>query len=291
MNEATTQASKTEDLAQQGGDDRPHPPPLVPSWWKPGDPIEADEGEPKGDNMEWKDFVSRLGAVSSGPEWDRQALKATAEKDKAACQLGAELDTGTHASIMPLFNHEAINGLEGESDSSESEGEEEQETKTRKTEQKNELLAMAASEEYTRLPYPIIIDSGAAESVLPRDWCPQAALVGGPMKGKKYSAANGSDIKNEGQRVVSMVTKQGQWRNMTFQVCNVTRPLASVSKIVEAGHSVVSNPVEDPRGSYIQNLQSGEKMWLTAKDGVYVMETKVAPSKWQTSPSFARQER
>ena len=152
-------------------------------------------------------------------------------------------------------------------------------------------MAMAESEEYTRLPYPIIIDSGAAESVLPRDWCPQAAIEDGPMKGKKYSAANGSDIKNEGQMVVSMVTKQGQWRNMTFQVCNVTRPLASVSKIVEAGHSVVFNPVDDPRGSYIQNLQSGEKMWLTAKDGVYVMETKVAPSKWQTSPSFARQGR
>ena len=77
---------------------------------------------------------------------------------------------------------------------------------------------------------------------------------------------------------------------MTFQVCDLTRPLASVSKIVEAGHSVVFNPVDDPRGSYIQNLNSGGKMWLTAKDGVYVMETKVAPAKWQSSPSLARQE-
>ena len=196
-----------------------------------------------------------------------------------------------HAGIMPLFNHEAINGLEGESDSSGSEDEEVQRAVSKKKEKRKELMAMATSEEYSKLPYPIIIDSGAAESVLPRDWCPQAALVDGPMKGKKYSAANGSDIKNEGQRVVSMVTKEGQWRNMTFQVCNVTRPLASVSKIVEAGHSVVFNPVDDPRGSYIQNLQSGEKMWLTAKAGVYVMETKVAPNKWQSSLSFVRQGR
>ena len=73
------------------------------------------------------------------------------------------------------------------------------------------------------------------------------------MKGKTYSAANGSSIKNECEKVVSMITKQGQWRNMTFQVCDVTGPLASVSKIVEAGHSVASNPAHDQRGSYIQN--------------------------------------
>ena len=85
-----------------------------------------------------------------------------------------------------------------------------------------------------------------------------------------------------------MVTKQGQWKNMTFQVCDVTRPLASVSKIVETGHSVVFNPPQDPRGSYIQNYRTGEKMWLTQKDGVYVLETKVAPTMHQTMPSFAR---
>ena len=85
-----------------------------------------------------------------------------------------------------------------------------------------------------------------------------------------------------------MVTKQGQWRNMTFQVCDVTRPLASVSKIVEAGHSVVFNPSQDPRGSYIQNYSTGEKTWLTQKDGVYVLETEVAPSTHQTTPSSVR---
>ena len=46
--------------------------------------------------------------------------------------------------------------------------------------------------------------------------------------GRTYSAANGSRIRNEGYKTVAMVTKQGQWRNMTFQVCDVTKPLASV---------------------------------------------------------------
>ena len=75
---------------------------------------------------------------------------------------------------------------------------------------------------------------------------------------------------------------------MSFQACDVTRPLASVSKIVEAGHSVVFNPSQDPRGSYIQNYATGEKTWLTPKDGVYVLETKVAPSMHHTMPSFPR---
>ena len=88
-----------------------------------------------------------------------------------------------------------------------------------------------------------------------------------------------------------MVTRQAQWRNVTFQVCDVTRPLASVSNLVEAGRSVVFNPADDARGSYIQNLNSGEKLWLAAKDGVYVMEAKVAPNKWQSSLGFARQGR
>ena len=86
------------------------------------------------------------------------------------------------------------------------------------------------------------------------------------MKGKTYPAANGSSIKNEGEKVVSMITNKERWRNLTFQVCDVTRPLASVSKIVEAGHSVVFNPAHYQSGSYMQNHKTGEKMWLTAKD-------------------------
>lgn len=150
------------------------------------------------------------------------------------------------------------------------------------------MLATMRSEDFSTMPCPIIVDSGAAGSVIPRNWCPQAKLRNGTMTGKAYSAANGQTIKNEGERLVSMVTRQGQWKNMTFQVCDVTRPLAFVSKIVGVGHSVVFNPAHDARGSYIQNHATGENTWLTPKDGVYVLETKVAPSMYQTTPSFGR---
>ena len=127
------------------------------------------------------------------------------------------------------------------------------------------------------MPYLIIIDSGAAGSVLPRHWCPHAKLQHGPTTGETYSSANGSPIRNEGEKVVSMITKQGQWKNMASQVCDVTRPLAPVSKIAGAGHSVVFNQSRDTRGSYIQNASSGEDVWLTAKDGVYALGTTHGP--------------
>ena len=59
-----------------------------------------------------------------------------------------------------------------------------------------------------------------------------------------------------------------------------------MSRIVEKGHSVVFNPEWDPRRSYIHNHETGEKLWLTAKDGVYMLETKVAPKQLQQDPVF-----
>ena len=62
-----------------------------------------------------------------------------------------------------------------------------------------------------------------------------------------------------------------------------------MAKICEAGHSVIFNPSWDGRGSFIVNQQTGEKLWMTLKDGVFVLETKVAPNEWQVKPGFTRQ--
>ena len=70
-----------------------------------------------GTNADWNEFMSRMNDLThAGPETLRQSAKN---------QLGAELNLGTHAGIMPLFNNEAINGLEGDSSSSEGEDDEE----------------------------------------------------------------------------------------------------------------------------------------------------------------------
>ena len=90
--------------------------------------------------------------------------------------------------------------------------------------------------------------------------------------------------------MMPVATKQSRWCNVKLQVCDVTGPSASVHKIVEAGHTVVFNP-SWRGGSYIMNLSTKEKSWLTQKDGVFVLETKVAPTSMQGKPSFGGQGR
>ena len=55
---------------------------------------------------------------------------------------------------------------------------------------------------------------------------------------------------------------------MLFQVCDVTKPLASVSKICRKGHRVVF----EEGCSYIENLHSGEVTWMREVSGVYTID-------------------
>ena len=81
-----------------------------------------------------------------------------------------------------------------------------------------------------------------------------------------------------------MMSREGHLRNMKFTSCDVERALGSVSSICKQGHTVVFNAPEHPDGSYILNLHSGERMDLQHKDGVYVLDTKIAPSSKQAYP-------
>ena len=83
-----------------------------------------------------------------------------------------------------------------------------------------------------------------------------------------------------------MVIKEGAMRDMRFTIGDVSKALASVSQMCRVGHRVVFNPPWGPTGSYIQHVETGEKMWLEEHNGLYVLSTKVAPverqsvSKW-----------
>ena len=59
----------------------------------------------------------------------------------------------------------------------------------------------------------------------------------------------------------------------------------SAQQTVEAGHSLTLNPSWYQRGSSTRHTGIGKGMWLTARDGVYVLETQVAPDKLQIHPS------
>ena len=93
------------------------------------------------------------------------------------------------------------------------------------------------------------IDSGAADHVIPPNWIPGVPIVPSPgsKRGVRYIAANGAKLPNLGQMVVAFENSVGTAGKILFQVANISKPLVSVSKLIDDGHQVVF----DKRASYI----------------------------------------
>ena len=116
----------------------------------------------------------------------------------------------------------------------------------------------------------ILVDSGASVSALPRDAAPSYPIVATKSL-PQYRAANGTLVYNEGDRIVTSRLSNGTRQNMRFTVMDVQRPIASVSRIVHAGHKVVF----DVGGSYIENTTTGTQVRVFERDGVYVLPARV----------------
>ena len=80
-----------------------------------------------------------------------------------------------------------------------------------------------------------------------------------------------------------MMAREGAMRDMKFTICDVSKALGSVSQMCRAGHRVMFNPPWDPEGSCIQHIESGEKMWLEEHNGLYMLNTRVAPAHKQSA--------
>ena len=119
----------------------------------------------------------------------------------------------------------------------------------------------------------ITIDSGAAVCVAPPSWCPQYRTQpsAGSKSGVHYVTAGGNRIRNEGEKQIKIKTNTGDVRQMTFQVAKDTKPLCSVSKLCEKGHTVVF----DESGPYIKHKKTGAIIQLKKERGVYVMDAAV----------------
>ena len=116
----------------------------------------------------------------------------------------------------------------------------------------------------------IVVDSGAADSVLPR----YELYVVFPLLPKRenirFLAANGQPINNYGRRHVALRTDGRQGINcMAFHVTDAKKALASVGKMVDQGNSVHFTPT----GSYIEG-PNGERVELRKEGGVFVMDVK-----------------
>ena len=147
-------------------------------------------------------------------------------------------------------------------------------------------LGHVDSEVFAALPRPLVIDSGAAETVMPSDWLKSHGREEstGSQNGTFYTTADGSAIYNEGQTFLKLAAPDGtRARFMTFQLAKVIKALGSVSKIMSNGNRLVFNS----GGSRIENLWSGDKAWLREENGVYVLDMLVAPPE-PPAQTFAR---
>jgi hypothetical protein len=117
----------------------------------------------------------------------------------------------------------------------------------------------------------ITIDSGAGVSVWPAHLKSHGQPVEGGIK-TRLEAANGTPIRQYGRKKIPFEVVETK-RNgaMEFVVTDVTKPLAAVSAIVEAGNKVIFSKA----GSYIENVATGERVNLKCERGTYSMDVQI----------------
>ena len=120
------------------------------------------------------------------------------------------------------------------------------------------------------------VDSGATEEMVKSvDTQPGEAM----KRGVRYEVASGDLIPNLGEKCFTAVGEEGQARSIKAQVCEVNKALLSVHRMVQAGNTVVFTK----HGSYVEDDETGEKMYMREQGGMYMIKM------WVRNPSFRRQ--
>ena len=114
------------------------------------------------------------------------------------------------------------------------------------------------------------IDSGAVDSCLPKELLTRVPVreTAASKNDMRYVAANGTNIRNYGERNVQGLT--GDWKpmNMTFQVTDVRNLLGSVYRMVQSGNTVTF----DDRGGRIINKRTGKITPIRENRGAYELD-------------------
>ena len=113
------------------------------------------------------------------------------------------------------------------------------------------------------------IDSGAIDTVGPRGVAKALAMKETMMskKGLGFVAANGSSIKNYGEKRVVGYTEDGEGVSLKITCAEVDKVLGSVHWFNAGGNVVVL----DGKSSYMQNKTTGKKTRIEYESGQYVM--------------------
>ena len=115
------------------------------------------------------------------------------------------------------------------------------------------------------------VDSGATETVIAQQMLSMMEIKDSPQsrRGVDYEVANGIKIPNLGQKQFTGYDEAGVEREVTAQVCDVNKALLSVSKMCRAGNKVVFGA---PEGNYIEDLTTGERIWMIEEGGMYALK-------------------
>jgi hypothetical protein len=139
------------------------------------------------------------------------------------------------------------------------------------------VVTEAAESCYTKVS--AIIDSGAVEHVLPPSFLPRVMMMESPgsKAGKQYRSATGEAIANMGEKSLYSKTREGQARNITFQVAPVRKPLISVAKMADAGNDIFLTS-DKP---HIVNKTTGQSTALRREGKTFILDL------WVRHPSAA----
>ena len=123
----------------------------------------------------------------------------------------------------------------------------------------------------------ITVDSAADESVCPRAWAEQFGTQSvAPGRELMLVNASGGKINHYGSRKVAFhpETAAGRILGVGFEVTDVKKPLMAVSRICEKGNVVQFGP--DAKDNFIQNIASGDKLYMKRKGNSYVLQGEFA---------------
>ena len=125
----------------------------------------------------------------------------------------------------------------------------------------------------------ILVDSGAAENVLPPDLLPEYEVHEGDAKknGVRYMTADGNEIPNLGELDLPFRTFEGHKCGIKFQLADVKRPLLSVAAFTSKGNKVSFHSM----GGTIVSQDGKQRIDFKKQQGVYILEVYVPPFQGQ----------
>ena len=113
------------------------------------------------------------------------------------------------------------------------------------------------------------VDSGASETVVSEAMVASVATKPSlaSSRGVSYEVANGEVIPNLGETdILGYTDQEGFAKVIKAQVCDVSKPLLSVHRLVQAGHTVVFSP----EASYIHDGSTNQVTWLRESGGMFM---------------------